>query len=91
MALDCPSVVLALGLLYATYYSHFHDVYARTLSRVGTEGAETSLVATLAEHSESKPVTMLRFLVNNYGWATLVLAAVGRSPRSGATGDRGGR
>ena len=86
------SVVLALGLSYVTYYSHFHDVYARTLSRVGTEGAETSLVATLAEHSESKPVTMLRFLVNN-----LWMGDAGRwrrwawLPRSAATGDRGGR
>jgi hypothetical protein len=71
------SVALALGLSYAAYYSHFHDVYVRTLSRVGSEGAETSLVATLAEHSESKPVTMLRFLVSNYGWATLLLATVG--------------
>ena len=71
------AVTLALGLSYALYYSRFHDVYARTLSRMGTERVETSLVATLAEHSESKTLTMLRFLVSNYGWGTLVLAAVG--------------
>jgi hypothetical protein len=71
------SVGLALALSYLVYYVHFHDIYARTLSRVGTERAETSLVATLAEHSESKPVTMLRFLVVNYGWGALALAAAG--------------
>ena len=71
------SVALALGLSYALYYSQFHDVYARTLSRVGHEEVETSLVATLAEHSESKTLTMLRFLVSNYGWGVLALTAVG--------------
>jgi hypothetical protein len=71
------SVALALGLSYALYYSRFHDVYARTLSRVGHEKVETSLVATLAEHSESKILTMLRFLVSNYGWGLLALAAIG--------------
>ena len=71
------SVALALGLSYVLYYSRFHDVYARTLSRVGAEKVGTSLVATLAEHSESKPLTMLRFLVSNYGLGVLVLAAVG--------------
>jgi hypothetical protein len=71
------SVALALGLSYGLYYSRFHEVYARTLSKVGQEKAGTSLVATLAEHSESKIVTMLRFLVSNYGWALLALAALG--------------
>jgi len=71
------SVLLALGLSYALYYSHFHEVYARTLSRIGTEKTDASLVATLAEHSESKPVTLLRFLLVNYGWGALVLACVG--------------
>jgi hypothetical protein len=71
------SVLLALAISYVVYYSHFHDVYARTLSRVGAEGADTSLVATLGEHSERKPVTLLRFLLSNYGWAALALSAVG--------------
>jgi hypothetical protein len=71
------SLVLALILSYVVYYSHFHEVYARTLSRIGTEKAETSLVATLAEHSESKPVTMLRFLLVNFGWGALLLAIAG--------------
>ena len=68
----CP-----LAISYVVYYSHFHDVYARTLSRVGSEGAKTSLVATLSEHSESKPVTMIRFLLANYGWPALALSVVG--------------
>jgi hypothetical protein len=71
------SVLLALTLSYVVYYSHFHEVYARTLSRIGTEKTQTSLVATLAEHSESKPVTMLRFLLVNYGWSALLLSGVG--------------
>jgi hypothetical protein len=71
------SVLLALSLSYVVYYSHFHEVYARTLSRVGTEGADTSFVATVAEHSESKAVTMMRFLVVTYGWGALLLAVAG--------------
>jgi len=71
------SVAISVVLSYVIYYSHFHDVYARTLSRVGTERVETSLVATLAEHSESKPLTMLRFVVVNYGWGALALALTG--------------
>jgi hypothetical protein len=71
------AVAIALALSYVLYYSHFHDVYARTLSRIGGEGAQTSFVATLAEHSESKPVTVLRFLVLNYGWGALALALLG--------------
>jgi len=71
------SAVLALALSYVLYYSHFHEVYGRTLSRVGAEGAANSFVATLQEHSERKPVTVLRFLVLNYGWAALGLAVVG--------------
>jgi hypothetical protein len=71
------SVLLALVLSYVVYYSHFHEVYAKTLSRIGTEKAETSLVATLAEHSESKPATLLRFLLVNYGWGALLLAGAG--------------
>jgi hypothetical protein len=71
------SIVLALGLSYLVYYSHFHDVYARTLSRMGSEGAETSFVATVAEHSESKVLTMGRFVVVNYGWGALALAVAG--------------
>jgi hypothetical protein len=69
--------LVALGLSYVVYYSQFHEVYARTLSRVGTEGAANSFVATLAEHSESKAVTLLRFLAANYGWAALGLASIG--------------
>ena len=71
------SVVLALAISYVVYYSHFHEVYARTLSRVGTERASTSLVATLSEHSESKSITTLRFLASNYGWPALALSAAG--------------
>lgn len=71
------AVAAALVLSYALYYAHFHDVYARTLSRVGSEGASTSFVATLAEHSESKAVTMMRFVLVNYGWGALLLAAAG--------------
>jgi hypothetical protein len=72
------AVVVSLAASYAIYYSHFHDVYARTLSRVGSgEAADTSLVATLGQHSESKAVTMMRFLLSNYGWAALLLAAAG--------------
>ncbi len=71
------SVVLALAISYVVYYSHFHEVYARTLSRVGTERAGTSLVATLSEHSESKALTTLRFLASNYGWPALALSAAG--------------
>ncbi len=67
----------AIVLSYAIYYSHFHDVYARTWSRVGQEGADASFVATLAEHSESKAVTLSRFLLANYGWGALALAAIG--------------
>jgi hypothetical protein len=85
------SAALAAVLSYVIYYSHFHAVYARTLAKIGSEGTATSLVATLAEHSESKPVTMLRFLVLNYGWAALALAlgggvvAVRRNARDGWT------
>ncbi|HET7218238.1 MAG TPA: hypothetical protein VFJ02_09320, partial [Vicinamibacterales bacterium] len=71
------AVTAALVLSYALYYSHFHEVYARTLARVGTEGASNSFVATLAQHSESKAVTMLRFVVVNYGSGALLLAAIG--------------
>jgi hypothetical protein len=71
------SVILAAVLSYVVYYSHFTDVYARTLSKVGAEKAPTSLVATLSEHSESKPVTLLRFLASNYGVGALALAAIG--------------
>jgi hypothetical protein len=71
------SVLLAVAISYIVYYSQFHDVYARTLSRVRTEEASTSLVATLAEHSEAKPVTVLRFLLSNYGWPALALAGIG--------------
>ena len=71
------SVVLALAISYVVYYSHFHEVYARTLSRVGTERASTSLVATLSEHSENKAITTLRFLASNYGWPALALSAAG--------------
>jgi hypothetical protein len=71
------AVAAALVLSYAFYYSHFHDVYARTLSRVGSEGASNSFVATLSEHSESKAMTMLRFVFVNYGWGALLLAALG--------------
>jgi hypothetical protein len=69
--------LVALGLSYVVYYSQFHEVYLRTLSRVGTEGAANSFVATLAEHSDSKAVTLLRFLAANYGWAALALASIG--------------
>jgi hypothetical protein len=68
---------VAVAVSYAIYYSHFHDVYLRTWSRIGQEGADTSFVATLAEHSESKAVTLARFLVANYGVAGLILAAAG--------------
>jgi hypothetical protein len=68
---------VSIALAYGIYYSQFHDVYARTWSRIGQEGAETSFVATLAEHSESKTVTVARFLIANYGWAGLALAAAG--------------
>jgi len=71
------AVAVAIVLSYAIYYARFHEVYARTWSRVGQEGAETSLVATLAEHSENKAVTLSRFLLANYGWGALVLAAAG--------------
>jgi len=71
------AVAAAIVIAYAAYYSHFHDVYARTWSRVGHEGAGTSFVATVAEHSESKAVTLSRFLLANYGWGALVLAAIG--------------
>jgi hypothetical protein len=71
------AVVAALIVAYAVYYSHFHDVYARTLARVGSEGASTSFVATVAQHSESKAMTMVRFVIVNYGWGAVVLAALG--------------
>ena len=71
------AVAAALVLSYALYYAHFHDVYARTLSRVGSEGAANSFVATLAEHSESKAVTLGRFVLVNYGAGALLLAAIG--------------
>jgi hypothetical protein len=71
------TVAVAMVLSYAIYYSRFHEVYARTWSRVGQEGADTSFVATLAEHSENKAVTLSRFLLANYGWGALLLAAVG--------------
>ena len=71
------AVVSALAISYVVYYSRFHDVYARTLSRVGTEGANTSLVATLSEHSETKSLTVIRFLLSNYGWPALLLSVVG--------------
>ncbi len=71
------AALVAVALSYAIYYSHFHDVYLRTWSRLGQEGADHSFVATLAEHSESKAVTLARFLVANYGWAGLLLAAAG--------------
>jgi hypothetical protein len=86
------SVAASMVLSYAAYYVHFHDVYARTFSKLGAAGPPTtSLVATLAEHSESKPITMARFLVSNYGWGGLALAVVGagfairRAPRDGWT------
>ena len=71
------AVLIAIGLSYGLYYSHFHEVYARTWSRIGQEGADNSFVATLEQHSESKAVTLARFLVANYGWSGLALAAVG--------------
>ena len=71
------TVAVAIVVCYAIYYSQFHDVYARTWSRVGQEGADNSFVATLAEHSESKVVTLSRFLLANYGWGVLLLAAAG--------------
>jgi hypothetical protein len=71
------SALLALTVSYVVYYAHFHEVYARTLSKIGDQGTDTSLVATLSQHSESKPVTMVRFLVLNYGWAALALALAG--------------
>jgi hypothetical protein len=71
------AVLLAIGLSYVLYYSHFHDVYARTWSRIGQEGADTSFVATLEQHSESKAVTLARFLLANYGWGGLALMAAG--------------
>jgi hypothetical protein len=71
------AVAASIVVSYAVYYSHFHDVYARTWSRVGQEGASTSLVATLGEHSESKSMTVGRFLLSNYGWAALLLTIVG--------------
>jgi hypothetical protein len=71
------AVVVSLAMSYVVYYSHFHEVYARTLSRLGSEGADNSFVATLAVHSESKAVTVGRFLVVNYGWAALALAVIG--------------
>lgn len=67
----------AIVVSYAVYYSHFHEVYARTWSRIGQEGADNSFVATLAQHSESKAVTLARFLIANYGWGALPLAALG--------------
>ena len=71
------AVAVSLVLSYTVYYSHFHDVYARTLARIGAEGADTSFVATVAEHSESKAVTVGRFLIVNYGWSALALALAG--------------
>jgi hypothetical protein len=75
--LIAAAVAVTIVLSYAIYYSHFHDVYARTWSRISQEGADNSFVATLAEHSGSKAVTVSRFLVANYGWGALLLAAVG--------------
>ena len=71
------AVLVAIALSYALYYSQFHEVYARTWSRIGQEGADNSFVATLEQHSESKAVTLARFLVANYGWSGLALVAVG--------------
>jgi hypothetical protein len=71
------AVAASMVLSYAIYYSRFHEVYARTWSRIGQEGADNSFVATLAEHSESKAVTVSRFLLANYGWGALLLAAIG--------------
>ena len=77
------AVAAAVVLSYAIYYSQFHQVYTRTWSRVGQEGAGTSFVATLAEHSESKAVTLSRFLLANYGWGALLLAAIGMATAVG--------
>ncbi len=71
------AVAVSLLLSYITYYSQFNEVYARTLSRVGAEGADNSFVATLEQHSESKLVTMLRFVLINYGWGALTLGLLG--------------
>jgi hypothetical protein len=68
--------LVAGGLSYAVYYSHFHPVYRATIDRIlANDGADE-------ERSMAAPVGVkagrsARMMVNEFGWAALAAAAGG--------------
>ncbi len=69
-------LVASLGVAYAVYYSHFHDVYAATFARVAAREGEAA-TRSIAAPPGVKAARLSAETVRNFGWPLLLTAVAG--------------